>query len=120
MNNEEENPRFDTEEYNSSFAYQPEKYGIKLIDEIEAERNYDFNMVCIWQNIKTGEYRWGADSGCSCPSPFENIKQWHDLDKLPETMADFEAAVQACGSYRESPSVADKMEFIQKIRKMFA
>ena len=40
---------------------------------------YDFNLFGVW--IIDGVAYWASDSGCSCPSPFENYNKVEDLER---------------------------------------
>ncbi len=51
--------------------YSPEEYGLEVVFEKEAGRDYDFDMFVVWRDPDTGQLYWGEDAGCSCPSPFE-------------------------------------------------
>ena len=57
----------------------PEKYGLVIVAEAAKEPCYDFDMVVVFRHEDTGHLYWAADSGCSCPSPFED---YHSLDSL--------------------------------------
>ena len=70
--------------------YSPEKCGLKVIDSIEGDLSYEFDMVVVWQDLKSKKYYWGSDSGCSCPTPFEDIpeaEQQHLRDAVVEILA---------------------------------
>ena len=57
----------------SNVYYSPESYGLRTVGEIEwSEPCYDFNLTVVWQDVTTGAYYYASDSGCSCPSPFED------------------------------------------------
>jgi len=60
--------------------YSPEDYGLELVGEIErSDGCYQFDMVAVWKQAR-GKYWIGQDSGCSCPSPFEDIYDINSLD----------------------------------------
>lgn len=60
--------------------YSPEKFGLELVGEFEwSEPDYSFDTLAVWKE-KRGQYWIGEDSGCSCPSPFENITDVNELD----------------------------------------
>lgn len=62
---------------------QPEKYGLIILAEIGDEAaSYDFDDVVVWREDATGKLYWANDSGCSCPSPFENYGSVEDLTEL--------------------------------------
>ena len=51
----------------------PEKYGLRTIGEVEwSDGCYQFDLTVIWQDTTTGVVYYADDSGCSCPSPFED------------------------------------------------
>jgi hypothetical protein len=60
--------------------YNPEKYGLTVVGEIEwSEPCYSFDTTVVWKD-KDGIYYWASDSGCSCPSPFEELNSLDDVD----------------------------------------
>lgn len=62
--------------------YEPEKYGLKTIGEIDwSSGAYEFDLLVIWQRLVDGAFLVGEDSGCSCPLPFED-KGVDDLSEL--------------------------------------
>ncbi len=66
-----------------SIYYNPEDANLTLVASHELdEEPYNFNLVCVWKHNETGEYYWGADAGCSCPSPFEDFHSASDLEPL--------------------------------------
>lgn len=59
--------------------YNPEDFGLTIVDEIEwRDEPYEFDLTVIWKD-KSGKYWIADDSGCSCPSPFED---YHTLESL--------------------------------------
>jgi hypothetical protein len=68
--------------YDGNPYYNPEACGLVQMDTIEDEPDYDFNMVVVWQDTASKKYYFGADSGCSCPSPFEDVRRLSDLTLL--------------------------------------
>jgi len=63
--------------------YSPEKCGLTLVDSIDdAEANYSFDIVAVWVDNLTGRMYWASDSGCSCPSPFEEFHSLEDMGRL--------------------------------------
>lgn len=52
--------------------YSPERFGLTLVVSVElTEPSYSFDKFVVWKNSQ-GVLFWGADAGCSCPSPFED------------------------------------------------
>lgn len=68
----------------------PEKYGLRTIGEVEwGDACYSFDLTVVWQDTTTGALFYADDSGCSCPSPFEDTgrDQLNAIDK-PQTFID--------------------------------
>ena len=58
--------------------YEPEALGLTKIAEHElSEPCYSFDTLAAWRGPE-GVYL-GTDSGCSCPTPFENYGELSDL-----------------------------------------
>ena len=56
----------------TTIYYSPEDYGLKPIFSLDEENlDYEFHILAAWQD-QSGRIYWGEDSGCSCPSPFED------------------------------------------------
>lgn len=48
---------------------------LDLIADIDlTEPNYSFDLLRIYVRRHDGALLWATDSGCSCPSPFEDVK----------------------------------------------
>ncbi|SRR6266498_856505 len=61
---------------------QPEAFGLRVIGELnDPEACYSFRDLVVWQHEETGMIYYATDSGCSCPSPFEDFTS---LDKATE------------------------------------
>ena len=70
--------------------YHAEQHGLTIIAEIDDEQScYSFDLTVVWKNEATGDKYWAADSGCSCPSPFENYTSVEALTPL-RTDADWD------------------------------
>jgi hypothetical protein len=59
---------------NPDLYYQPEAFGITTIGEVSwHEESYEFDFTVVWQSKEDPKlFYWARDSGCSCPSPFED------------------------------------------------
>lgn len=67
------------DKYTSVYS-NPEKFGLKvLIEKEDPEAFYSFEMVIVWEDAN-GKLYWASDSGCSCPSPFENYTTLESLN----------------------------------------
>lgn len=62
--------------------YNPGDFGLEIVDSIDSNYDsYGFDMFILWKHTESGKFYIGTDSGCSCPSPFEDV---HSLDSLTE------------------------------------
>ncbi len=51
----------------------PEKFGLTTIGEIDwSDGCYNFDYTVVWKRESDGKFVYAEDSGCSCPSPFED------------------------------------------------
>lgn len=66
--------------------YNPQKFGLQLFGEIDFAGAYEFDLVAVWKH--GSKFLYGEDSGCSCPTPFED----QGLDDLKEivSLAEFQ------------------------------
>lgn len=56
----------------SNVYYDPEKFGLTPVAEVDIAGSYEFDMFVVWRR-QDGKLAWATDSGCSCPIPFENV-----------------------------------------------
>lgn len=96
--------------------YQPEHFGLTPVVELEPEgQSYSFDLFVVWQH-EDGSFYWGADTGCSCPAPYEDV---HSLDDLEH--GDARAAYAAVESWaadhwdREHIDPADLTQALAKL-----
>jgi len=102
-------------EYNP--YYSPEKLGLKIVGVVEKEPDYDFDMFVVWES-EDGTIYMASDSGCSCPSPFED---YHSIEQL-ERIGSYDQFARALDSWREyvynlsgGPSSVDSLR--RKVRR---
>lgn len=54
--------------------------GLAYLGEISWDDGcYQFDLTAVWYSIDMGQLYYADDSGCSCPSPFENISTVEQL-----------------------------------------
>lgn len=96
--------------------YQPEKLGLKPVAEIDySSRSYEFDLRVVWLHELTQKLYTARDSGCSCPSPFED---YTCIDSLKEVNL-VELETEAQEELRQSTpnvSMSDVSEFLDKVR----
>lgn len=79
--------------FNDNPYYSPEKCGLEIFDEIDTAGSYEFDLFVIWKKLDDNTLWWDTDSGCSCPSPFDD--HGHDLNLITEdTFYNFEEALK--------------------------
>jgi hypothetical protein len=93
--------------------YNPEAYGLTIVDSIDSGESYDFDMVAIWRDVD-GNLYWATDSGCSCPTPFESYTDVASLDRLTRGgWKYFEATVRGRYSFN-----ADDEKFLRDTEQL--
>lgn len=64
--------------WDTNILNHPEKHNLAVVAEADiSEPDYSFDMIAVWADSE-GFYL-ATDSGCSCPSPFENYEGKADL-----------------------------------------
>lgn len=59
----------------------PGDYGLTLIADVDFGESYDFDIFALFRN-DDGAWFMAHDSGCSCPSPFED---YHSADDIADS-----------------------------------
>jgi len=60
--------------------YSPEEFGLQMVGEVDfSDQYYVFSIIAVFRDPATGQLYYGEDSGCSCPSPFEDFRDREDL-----------------------------------------
>jgi hypothetical protein len=91
--------------------------GLTQIAELdEKDLSYEFCMIRAWLHGDTGRVFWKQDSGCSCPSPFEddnfNTPDDNTLNEVKrETWVNLETEVKAFKADQQ-----DKTKFLDAIK----
>lgn len=62
--------------------YSPGALDLEMISFDEPNLSYEYNTLCFWAT-KEGQIYSMVNSGCSCPTPFENYKGETLKDILP-------------------------------------
>lgn len=83
-----ESPFYD--DYYHDAYHNPQKLGLEVVAEVElSEPDYSFDIAMVWWHTQTNKFYVAQDSGCSCPSPFEDFTS---LEKLNGPLTRHEAA----------------------------
>lgn len=68
--------------YAGTVYYKPKDWGLVKMAEIDySTGSYEFDLRVIWKD-EDGVLWSGADSGCSCPSPFEGFFEESDFERV--------------------------------------
>ena len=101
--------------YDSNVYYNPEKHGLEPVAEIEYSSGiYEFDTRVVWRQVDTGVLYTARDSGCSCPTPFEDINGIAELERL-DLAAIREEVRSEGGRMYSSLTVGDGMDFLAKV-----
>lgn len=111
--------------YNDVYS-SPEKHGLEILGSVnDWDACYSFDMIVVWRRKEDGALLYGTDSGCSCPSPFEDYDTDDKLTPLTdENFEEFKKELSAhCwestpGNYRyreTDPAADDKADLIRKV-----
>ena len=105
--------------YNDPDVYnQPEKFGLTQVAMIDwDDEPYQFDMTVVWLHRKTNRLYMASDSGCSCPSPFEDYKTMESLEAL-ESISQIEAMVKEHREAAYSPTPSEKCDaFLAEVKE---
>lgn len=53
-------------------VWMPDQFGLHFVASVDQAGDYEFDTLVILAH-ETGTFFWAADSGCSCPTPFEGF-----------------------------------------------
>jgi hypothetical protein len=89
--------------------YNPEHFNIEIVVSHNKKESYGFDMFVGWRSLKDPSlYYWATDSGCSCPSPFEN---YTSLDQAASgTAHELAAALQKWNGAYDSVDITASLE----------
>lgn len=100
----------------NSIYYSPEKLGMAQVAELDTAGAYEFDMVVLWRG-HDGKLWAAQDSGCSCPTPFEDHDWPADFTEV-RTMDDVEPLIAKVTEYQGSPS--EVLDFRKAVRAALA
>jgi len=53
--------------------YSPKELGLEMLAFDQPDLSYEYDTLCFWAN-EAGQVFTARDSGCSCPTPFEDYE----------------------------------------------
>jgi hypothetical protein len=93
---------------------------LKVVGSVEKEPDYDFNMFVVWESVADKTLYMGSDSGCSCPSPFEDVGSIEGLERIG-SYDQFSRALDSWKPYGElSGGQASVASLRRKVRRRLA
>lgn len=94
--------------------YQPERFGLAPVAEIDySDGSYQFDLRVVWRH-EDGAFYTARDSGCSCPSPFEDYTELSDLERLDLKALEAEVTTER-DSRNSAVSPDEAAEFVRKV-----
>jgi hypothetical protein len=104
----------------------PEKHGLQIIDSMNlTDESYSFDIFAVWYHAETNRWFYGQDSGCSCPSPFEDftdessLSEFHTWSELDVVLTERISDSPLQDSYRYSfwnTMNAKRADMVTKVR----
>lgn len=100
----------------SNIYYSPEKFGLTTVAEIEySSGSYEFDTRVVWKD-QQGKLFTDRDSGCSCPTPFED-SNLTNIDPLNYDELSKEVSAESHNEYHSYLSPETGQEFLAKVRE---
>lgn len=59
--------------WGQNIYYNPEKLDLEIFGTLEADLSYEFDILLVVKDKESGKLFYATDSGCSCPTPFEDF-----------------------------------------------
>jgi hypothetical protein len=95
--------------------YNPEAFGLSVVAEIDySSQSYEFDTRVVWKG-NDGKFYTARDSGCSCPTPFEDYLGLEDLDRADLDALRAEIRYELSGQYTAYITPEDGQEFIRAV-----
>lgn len=103
--------------YDKNVYYYPENCGLKLMAYIDLlGEAYEFYDLIVLRDIATKKLYYVTDQGCSCPTPFEDVRGLSDLYEWDYNEVK-EIVNAARNGYGSAPSAEDARSFLNKVRR---
>lgn len=53
----------------------PNKFNLQILGQLdEPDMSYSYNTLVVFRHVITGRMFYAQDSGCSCPTPFDDFR----------------------------------------------
>lgn len=104
--------------YETNVYYHPEKHGLTQVAMLDfSSGHYEFDYTVAWVDENKNLY-WADDSGCSCPSPFENYTSKNDLRSGSVAAFRRHLIEREKESYGDYVSLAEVTNTIQRVKEV--
>lgn len=93
--------------YDANVYYNPAEAGFELLAEVEDRDvgSYEFDFAILLRDRETGKLYAAHDSGCSCPTPFEDVRTLGDLIEI-RSVADVMGFIRGLEYFEPMPDAA--------------
>lgn len=89
--------------------YNPEAFNLEIMGDVDVAGSYEFDILVVFKDIETNKLYYDTDSGCSCPTPFEDHRK-EDLTEITRgNLKEFEAICFAHKPYSYNRSVKEQV-----------
>jgi hypothetical protein len=96
--------------------YDPREFGLEQVAQIDySSGHYEYDYRVVWRHLETGQLYTARDSGCSCPSPFEDYDALDKLETFSLSTIEDEVLDERKSDYYEGD---DPANFLEKIREL--
>ena len=100
--------------YSTNVYCNPEKHGLEVVGELEdPNASYSFATVVFWR--KGRKVYAASDSGCSCPSPFEDYNSIEELTPVTSMRAAQDLIESAEADFYTHYNIAEKRNLIRRV-----
>ena len=108
--------------YGETITNYPEAFGVELVANLrDPEACYGFDDVRVWRVLADGSLRWGQDSGCSCPTPFEDVRGLDGLSVLDDFHKFMDEVNDCWCTFSRSPKRQLALtEFFAEVRQLIS
>jgi len=97
--------------------YNPEKYNLVTVAEIEySDHMYQFDTRVVWQDTSTRKLWTMRDSGCSCPTPFEDYSR-DNIDRFSYAEI-YSEVMSEVNSKWSNTTMSEGQSFLETLRNV--
>ena len=104
--------------YDKNPYYSPEKCGLAIVDSLDNDEAYEFHIFLVVRDLATGDLYIGEDSGCSCPTPFEDFRGLSDMTQV-RSMEQLDQELESRASSYSPWKLGDVLALRRKVQAAF-